>query len=130
MAHEDARGGRGDVFLGGVESVPLGRKKAGIITDYWRETAEDDSESCQEQPARVVVTKKVVTPRCRDGGGEALARMGPVEIARNAGSRYRSERLPSAFLPDENIPKKRRRVLNTPEAGSGLAGRGERTALG
>ena len=98
MAREDARGSPGAVFfLGGVESVPLGRKKAGIITDYWRETAEDDSESCQEQPARVVVTRKVVTPRCRNGGGEALARMGPLEIARNAGSRYRSERPPSAF---------------------------------
>lgn len=97
MAREDARGSRGAIFFGGVESVPLGRKKAGIITDYWRETAEDDNESCREQPARVVVTKKVVTPRCWDGGGEALARMGPVEIARNAGSRYRSERPPSAF---------------------------------
>ena len=93
------------MFFWGVESVPLGRKKAGIITDYWRETAEDDSESCREKPAGGVVNRKVVTPRCRDGGGEALARMGPVEIARNAGSRYRSERLPSAFLTDENIPK-------------------------
>ena len=88
-----------------VESVPLVRKKAGIITDYWRETAEDDSESCRQKPAGVVVNNKVVTQRCRDGGGEALARMGPVEIARNAGSRYKSERLPSAFLTDENIPK-------------------------
>ena len=84
-------------FFWGLESVPVRRKNAGIITDYWRETAEDDSESCREQPTRVVVTKKVVTPHCRNGGGAALARMGPVEIARNAGSRYRSERPPSAF---------------------------------
>ena len=97
MAREDARGSPGLFFGVRVENVPLVRKKAGIITDYWRETAEDDSESCRQKPAGVVVNNKVVTQRCRDGGGEALARMGPVEIARNAGSRYRSERPPSAF---------------------------------
>lgn len=58
------------LFFWGVESVPLWRKKAGIITDYWRETAEDDSESCREQPARVVVNRKVATERCRNGGGD------------------------------------------------------------
>jgi len=61
-------------FFWGLETVPVGRKKAGIITDYWRETAEDDSESCREQPARVVVTKKggnAALPEWRRGGAGA-----------------------------------------------------------